>query len=498
MTRILLGECKQEVSSFNPALSHYDDFTFSRGDELIAVHQGAQSEMGGALSVFSTRDDSEFVPAFGARAITSGGTLAAADWQRVANEFLDAVRAAPPVDAVYFSLHGAMSAEGEGDPEGYLLAETRKILGVRIPIVISLDLHGILTDRILEHVDALTVYHTYPHRDMYETGERAARLLLRILDEGVQPATAVVKIPALVRGKELITETGLFGALIQRCQVIEASPGGLSAGMFIGNPFTDVPDLRSNSIVITDDPERAAREALALAEDFWAIREKLHEDLTPLADAVQIAKETTGAVVMMDAADATSSGASGDSNAILRALMEAGYQGRTLVPIIDPRAAAAAFAAGVGNPVRTEVGGAFDPERFPPLLIEGQVHLLSDGRFIAEFNEMDAFSGPTAVVIAANYTLVLGSRPVSLHDRSFYYAHGQDPTHFDCVVVKSPHCKPHMYAEWCARSINVDAPGSTSANLPYLGHTACVRPIFPLDPDVTFEPQVRVFQRTAN
>ncbi len=139
MTRILLGECKQEVSSFNPALSHDDDFTFSRGDELIAVHQGAQSEMGGALSVFATRDDIELVPAFGARAITSGGTLAAADWRRLADEFLDAVRHAPAVDAVYFSLHGAMSAEGEGDPEGYLLAETRKILGVRIPIVISLD-----------------------------------------------------------------------------------------------------------------------------------------------------------------------------------------------------------------------------------------------------------------------------------------------------------------------------------------------------------------------
>ncbi|MGI8686970.1 MAG: M81 family metallopeptidase [Thermomicrobiales bacterium] len=498
MIRILLGECKQEVSSFNPALSHDDDFTFSHGDELIAVHQGAQSEMGGALGVFAARSDIELVPAFGARAITSGGTLAAADWQRVASEFLDAMRAAPPVDAVYFSLHGAMSAEGEGDPEGYLLAETRTILGERIPIVISLDLHGILTDRILEHVDALTVYHTYPHVDMYETGARAARLLLRILDEGIRPVTAVVKIPALVRGKELITETGLFGALIERCQEIEASPGGLSAGMFIGNPFTDVPDLRSNSIVITDDPEQSAREALALAEDFWAVRERLHEDLMPLADAVQIAKETTGTVVVMDAADATSSGASGDSNAILRALMEADYQGKTLIPIIDPRAAAAAFAAGVGNPVRTEVGGAFDPERFPPLMIEGQVHLLSDGRFIAEFNGMDAFSGPTAVVIAANYTLVLGSRPVSLHDRSFFFAHGQDPKQFDCVVVKSPHCKPHMYAEWCARIINVDAPGSTSANLPYLGHTACARPIFPLDPDITFDPQVQTFRRTED
>ncbi len=498
MTRILLGECTQEVSSFNPAPSHYDDFTFSCGDELVAVHRGAESEMGGALSVFAARDDIKLVPAFGARAITSGGTLAAADWRRVAAEFLDAVRNAPPVDAVYFSLHGAMSAEGEGDPEGYLLAETRKILGERIPIVISLDLHGILTDRMLAHTDALTVYHTYPHVDMFETGARAARLLLRILDGGVRPATAVVKIPMLVRGKELITETGIFGEFIRRCQAIEASPGGFSAGMFIGNPFTDVPDLRSNSVVITDDPERSAREALALAADFWAVRGALHEDLTPLADAVRIARETPGTVAMMDAADATSSGASGDSNAVLRALMEADYGGRALVPIIDPRAATAAFAAGVGNPVHTEVGGAFDPARFPPLKIEGHVRLLADGHFIAEFNGMEAYSGPTAVVKAGNYTLVLGSRPVSLHDRSFYFAHGEDPKQFDCVVVKSPHCKPHMYADWCARIINVDAPGSTSANLPYLGHTACARPIFPLDDNVTFNPQVRVFQRSED
>jgi hypothetical protein len=52
-----------------------------------------------------------------------------------------------------------------------------------------------------------------------------------------------------------------------------------------------------------------------------------------------------------------------------------------------------------------------------------------------------------------------------------------------------------MYADWCARLINVDAPGSTSANLPTLGHTRCRRPIFPLDGDVPFTPQARLFSR---
>ena len=96
----------------------------------------------------------------------------------------------------------------------------------------------------------------------------------------------------------------------------------------------------------------------------------------------------------MDAADATTSGASGDSNAVLRACWMAGYPGPALLPIIDPRAAAACFAAGVGNTVRTPVGGAFDPARFPPVEMEGRVHLLAEGRFIAEFSGGQAFSGP--------------------------------------------------------------------------------------------------------
>ncbi len=493
MTRILVAGCAQEISSFNPRLSHKEDFGFSYGEDVM--RRRGRGTMAGAVSVFDARKDVTLVPTISAWA-GSGGTLAAADWHWIAEEFLRAVRAAGPVDAAYMSLHGAMGAEDEGDPEGYLLAETRKLVGERIPIVVSLDLHGILTERMLEHVNGLTVYHTYPHEDMFDTGARAARLLLRIIDQGLRPATALVKIPALVRGKELITATGLFGRLIRECQAIETGPDGLAAGMFIGNPFTDVPELRSNSVVITTDAERSARAARRLAEEFWAVRESLHEDLTPMAEAVQLAKQVpSGTVVMMDAADATTSGASGDSNAILRACLDGGYQGRALMPIIDPRAAAACFAAGVGNTVRTPVGGVFDPARFPSVELEGRVHLLAEGRFTTEFSGGQGNSGPTAVLKAQNYTLVLASRTVGLHDRSLYLAHGQDPREFDLVVVKSPHCKPYMYQDWCAQLINVDAPGSTSANLAYLGHTVCKRPIFPLDLDVSFTPEVRIFQR---
>src|SRR6185369_1832870 len=144
MPRILIAECIHEVCSFNPEPTRYDDFFVMVGDQLLAYHQGVGSEVGGALKVFSGHSGFEVIPTFGARGIASGGTIAAADFDRLAGEFLEALAEAPKPDGVYFALHGAMAAENEDDPEGYLLAQTRKILGEQIPIVVSYDLHGIL------------------------------------------------------------------------------------------------------------------------------------------------------------------------------------------------------------------------------------------------------------------------------------------------------------------------------------------------------------------
>ena len=66
---------------------------------------------------------------------------------------------------------------------------------------------------------------------------------------------------------------------------------------------------------------------------------------------------------------------------------------------------------------------------------------------------------------------------------------------FDAVIVKSPHCQEHMFNAWAHRVVNVDADGSTSANLPRLGHTVCRRPIFPLDEQVEWAPMVQIYAR---
>jgi microcystin degradation protein MlrC len=497
MPRILIAECMQEISSFNPLPSQYEDFHIERGDELY-VKRGLNTSIGGALAVFEAEADISVIPVISAHA-GSGGLLAADAWRKLSQEILDAVGAnVNGVDGIYVSLHGAMGAEGELDPEGHLLSEIRRMAGPDIPIVVSLDLHGILTDKMLRQIDGLAIYHTYPHVDFADTGERAARLLIRLLRGGIRPVIARVVIPALVRGDELITRTGCYGDLIGECRRIEREGTALAAGIMIGNPFTDVPELCSQVLVMTNgDAGIAQREATRLANEFWPQRFRMQGKLMSLDRAVAQAAGIEGPVIFTDAADATSSGATGDSNVIIKALRDARYKKRVLAQIVDPEAAAAAHAAGVGATIEIDLGAHFDRKRFTPMSVRADVKLLSNGRSRLETMKTPLDAGPTAVLTFDNFTVVVFSRSVSLFDRAMYYANGLDPEDFDLIVVKSPHTEHHMYDGWVDRNFNVDAPGATSANLPSLGHTICARPIYPLDKSVEFSPRTVIYDRPS-
>ncbi len=495
--KILIAECRQEVSSFNPVHSGIGDFILHRGSAMLDSHRGRHTEVGGALEIFDAAG-AEVVGTYSAQLITSGGILDGEVWNQMSGELLGLVQQHfDGIDGIYVALHGAMATTNELDPEGFLLQEIRETAGPDIPIVASLDLHGILTDRMLENANGFAVFHTYPHEDFDSTGRRAARLLLKLLNEDIHPVTAVVRIPALVRGDELITANGKIGKTVGRCVQLETSSEALSAAMMWGNPFTDVPELGSLAIITTDgDPDFAAHEALSLARTFWDDRASMQAGLVPVEEAITQATGVSGTTVLVDAADATSSGASGDSNAILRAVIQSGYPGRGLFPVVDAPAVRSAMEAGIGATISVTLGGSLDPVRFTPLPVEARVKLLSDGQIRYEshgFGPADA--GPTAVLEVGRHVVVVTSRTVSHFDRALFLDHGQNPKDFDLVVQKSPHCPHYCFRDWAAQLIGVDVPGSTSANLPTLGHTICRRPMYPMELDTVFAPEVQFFSR---
>ena len=490
MKRVLLAGFKQETSCFNPVVTRYERFHVALPEEVLPVLEGTQTECGGAIEVLQAAPDIELVPALAAWC-ESGGPVQEEDLERLIDELLTTIRVATEngIDGACLVLHGAMAGTEEIDPEGRVLAEVRRLLGER-PIVASLDLHAVLTDRMVSCADALVPFHTYPHTDHHETGGRAARLVLRLLAGGTSPVTARVPLPMLVRGDELLTATGRFGEAVNRCRQIESSTSGLAAGVLIGNPFTDVPDLRTNVIVTRHgDAQRAREEAADIARFMWENRQSFVAELTPLDDAIAQASSGDGTTVFSDAADATSSGASGDSNHILRGLLSQEFGKTALLTLVDPPAAQACHASGVGATVTVSLGGALDPVRHPPLTVTAYVKALSDGDFAYD-DHTRARAGGTAVLEVGGVSVLVTEHPVHVMDRRPFTVHGLDPVDFDLVVVKSPNGFRTHYETIAARIIPVDVPGSTSANLRSLPYRRCARPIFPLDPDedMVFDP----------
>ena len=493
MHRVLIVECQQEVSSFNPVPSRYADFQVHRGAALLAARRGTGTYSAARSASSSSAATSRSCPSMVRSPAVPDRSPPTALRGCRANFSRHLQAEAAGANAVYFALHGAMQAEDELDPEGKILEQARAIVDTEVPFVMSLDLHGIATARMFRNCPAFTALRTYPHVDFADTGARAARLLLRILDEGLRPVAARVWMPLLVRGDELITETGLYGGFLRRAEAIEREPGVLSTGLFIGNPFTDVPELGSQAVVVTNgDAELAQQKALELAAGFFDRRADMQAKLVPLERAIDAAIASDGPVILTDAADAPSSGATGDSPVIVAALLARAYAGHILAPLTDPPAVALAHEAGVGARRRFRLGGSLDP-RFVPIELDAEVALLGDGRYTLETWGTREEAGRTAVLRAGRLILVLTTRPVALFDRSLFLAHGQDPRAFDAIVVKSPHCQPQFFDAWAACNINVDAPGSTSANLLNLGHRACRRPTWPLDPEVTFRADPELF-----
>ncbi|RYE08062.1 MAG: M81 family peptidase [Hyphomicrobiales bacterium] len=494
--RILIAQCTQEISSFNPLESEYADFSITHGEQLLE-QRGLNSHLGGALTVFEPRNDVELLWTISARA-PSTGPLSSKGWAQLREEILGSILPhVGKVDAIYFALHGAMGAVDEPDPEGSLLEAIRQAFG-DLPIIISLDLHGILTDKMLRQIDGVTIYQTYPHVDFADTGARAARLLLDIVDRKLKPVIARVTVPLLARGDECITKTGWYGDVLREGQLMERKGQVLAAGVMIGNPFTDAPELCTQAIVVAEsDADFAQQAATHLANRMWAGRQRLVGKLIDVEPAVELAKGMPGTVLFTDAADATSSGASGDSNVLIKALRDGGYKGRVLAQIIDAPAAAAAHQAGVGKTISVTLGGTVDAARFSPMPVNAMVESLSRGRAKIETMGMWMDGGLTAVLTYDNFTIVVLSKPAFLMDRAFYYANGLDPVDFDLVVVKSPHTEFHMYDLWVTKNFNVDAPGSTSANVASLGHTLCARPIYPIEPDTNFVPKPVLYRRAG-
>jgi microcystin degradation protein MlrC len=489
MTRIAIGSLMQETNTFVPfrtTVATFEAYYLRRGQEIVDGFGAARVEVTGFLDVLREAGV-EPVPLLAGHAGSSGPVLRA-DFDALTNEMADRLAAAGPVDGVLLALHGAMTVEDSPDAEAEIIFRIRAKIPPGTPVGVSLDLHGHITAAMLPPDTFLIGYREYPHIDMFETGQRVARLMLDTLAGRRRPVMALAKRPMIVSPVTARSDArGPLGAIMARARALETGGRILFASLFPVQPWLDVPDLGFAALVCADGDAHAAKQAAEeLADMAWEARENFDPDLTSLEEAIRVGLTSAGATVVGDAGDAPSSGAAADNAGVLRALLDAGadrIDRLTYLTLCDAEAAREAASAGVGQTVTLRVGHRRTGDG-EPLEITGIVRVITDGRFVmhdAGAQGSEAVMGLTCVIAIGSIRLALRSLPGFEWDTGIFTSVGLDFRDAALVFVKSPSHFRVAFAPRAARVLVADTPGATCVNMRRLRFEHVTRPLWPLD-----------------
>ncbi len=484
--RVLVGAVGHESNTFTPFLTTKDDFYLRRGPEILESPM-RRSSLAGIVDTLCAHGV-ELVPTIAAGAMP-GGVV-----ERSASEmFKQAVlEEAHDVDGVCLFLHGAMRAEGLDYYENDLLCDLRAQLGPDVPVVVALDMHANIVAETAEKVDAVVAYHTAPHTDAYETGVKAASMLLQILEEGVRTRIGFAKIPFLLPGEMAQTALDPMASMMRLVDEVEAHPNVLSASLMNGHCWADVPDIGVIAVVVTvDDAQLAQAEADRLATAFWERRAEfgLSAEAYPVAEAVEAALSAEESTVFLsDSGDNPGAGGTTDVPELLEALIAAEASNVVVASIWDVEAVQACTVVGVGQQVTLSIGGKLDTQHGTPLKVSGEVRLLADGHPYEGGIRRSwgrGRTGPVAVLNARGIDVILSSTRLSFVDPLQLRRLGLEPLDYRIVVLKRGYLTAPFQAI-SERSILALTPGATNCDVAQMVFRRVNRPIYPLDLDATW------------
>jgi microcystin degradation protein MlrC len=166
-----------------------------------------------------------------------------------------------------------MGVVGMRDPEGDLIAAVRSVVGNGVPVGVSHDLHACVTKQRAELATFIVGYHTNPHRDFFDTGNRAGKIMVKSVRGEVKPVMTMRKMRLLKGGGMCIDFLSPMRKIFTRMEDMEGEAGVLSVSNFMVHIWLDDPELGWSTVAVTDG-NKALADNLAdeLADIDWSVR----------------------------------------------------------------------------------------------------------------------------------------------------------------------------------------------------------------------------------
>ncbi len=476
--RILTAGISHESNTFNPLLTTVEYFRIKRGNDVLVEEEWADYLIEAGVEV---------IPTLHSKA-NPFGVVESQTYKSFKDEIINGARKAVEegeLDGIYLDMHGALHVEGLQDAQVDLVKSIKEVVGEKVLIAGSFDLHGNISKEFVDQLDILTAYRTAPHIDGMETRLRAVKLLLEAIVNQYQPVISHRKVPILIPGEKGITSVEPLRSLYTQLQNIADKEGIMDASIFVGMPWTDVKRAGMSIQVVAESStyaEKAEFEAARLSELLWSNRQELVFDV-PTANiegAVQTALNSTeNTVFISDSGDNTTAGAAGDNTFVLKYLLSQGIKDAVVAGIVDPEAVEACEVAGVGAQVNLRIGGKLDTQFGEPLEIRGIVRYVSSGT-----NPKFPRRKPVVIELDGVLLVLLNEVRSFTSPRDFEEV-GINPLDHKIVVVKLGYLFQEL-RDIAPSAIMALTPGFANQEIKKLPYENIQRPIYPLDKDMVW------------
>ncbi|WAH37998.1 M81 family metallopeptidase [Alicyclobacillus dauci] len=486
--KIAIGQISHETNTFSSVpttKSLFELWEWDYGDDIVARHKGVEDYVGGMIDR-ACELGIEVVPTFSAFANPSG-TITRETYELLKQALIDGLQGAGEVDAICLALHGAGVAEGFDDLEGDLLQAVREFVGRDMPIVVTLDLHANVTERMVAYADVLLGVNFYPHTDSYDRGREAIDVAKQMVDGNLRPVMNLVRLPLMIP----TSTTNLSPAkdVNEVCWGWEKRPDVVDCTLFHGFPHTDTPDVCVSVLTVTNDDSHLAQEASEDVANFvWQTREAFFPHTASPSEGIHLALQAEGRpIVINETSDNPGGGTPGDGTHLLRAMINEELTSACFGTIYDPEVARIAHESGVGTWIDVQLGGKTDSLHGEPLQIHAYVKTLSDGQFLQSspmWRGKQVDLGKSARLVVGGIDVIVCSVCSQVFDEQIFLLHGIDVSEYKIVALKSSQHFRAAYESIAAEIITVDSPGLSSRQLSSFQYERITRPIYPLD-DVT-------------
>jgi microcystin degradation protein MlrC len=474
MIRIAIGGIATESCTFSTLPTKLEDFTISHAEAALFWER---------YPFLKDYPEIEFVGTVVAKALP-GGSVTADAYASIKQDLLSQLREKGQFDGVYLDMHGAMNVQGMDDAEGDWYMAVREVVGDKCLIAASYDLHGNISERIMQTLDVITGYRTAPHVDVIETRQRAMALLVQCLQQGIRPQKAFVKIPVGLPGEKTSTEWEPGAAIYQQITPKIDGEAVMDATIQVGYVWADEPRMTACTIALGQDEAAIRRVATELAALYWQHRADFKFGVPALSidDCIQQAmQDTVKPVLISDSGDNPTAGGVGDVTVFLQRALELQPPDMIYASMPDAAAVAICVAAGIGTTVNLNIGGKLDYQHSQPLAITGTVEFI-----------LNTEGNRQVIVKCGGVRVIITEKRTPFHYRRQFVELGIIPENHAIIVVKIGYLVPELKA-MAQKAYLALSPGAVNQDIVRLPYKRIQHPCYPFDADMTWTPQAQIY-----